>query len=312
MRELVLSGMLAGSLIWLTLPAGMTFIDGRPPLFRVTMVVALLAHFAIGDFFHWRRFPRLSGSDQRRLLGSVAAGVVLFGLMRQAGAYRTSLFYVYFLAHFWKDVDLSFRTTANGPTPGDHWIKWVVGIIVVLASAVLSSGLVSDPSLIHTAVLVARGIGGFLMALGLMIFICRPVSDRPSATMMSIGGILLLGGASFTVFHPVLLPFRDGIVLWHVMLWYVISYNACAPSALSADAPALRGGIDRLRRSPAGLLTLIIAVHALFASAAWLSLEQPRWAWLRYVMDYNFLYVAGGWAVLHITWNWVPTRPACQ
>lgn len=302
--ELLLSGALAAGLLWIAQQQGVASADGRPPLFRIMTNIAMLSHFAIGDFFYWSRWPALSMPDKRRAVSLTAVGLFLFVLMRLAGRYRLALFYLYFLVHFWKDVDMGMGRTASGDAaPAARYLKWISGAIVSVAFAILTSGLVKDPAIVAGTIPVARG-GAVVLAGLTLLTLSRGTPFGPyGATMLGLASGFLLLCAHVTVFHPARLLFQDFIALWHFVQWYVF-YGSRLPPSQDRASQHTGSYAQQLKRSPGGMAMFVVVVHLFFTLIAWMGWAQPGWRWPAYALDYQYLYVAGLWTVLHITWNW--------
>jgi hypothetical protein len=261
---------------------------------RATLAL-LLPHLAIGDAFHWRHFPRLAAQTQRLWLGLAAAGAAVFLMIRAAGDLALPLFFTYFFGHFVKDLDFSLGAVRAGQGGATRWPKRVCASAAWLGYLVVSSGIIRDARLVTAGEAVAVATAG---AFGLVAVLAGALGKVASAAAMlwrryaafAAGALLLC--VWLDVFHPSnrLLPFS--IVLAHFMQWYAFYWLRVRRTS---PAPAAA----RVGR-------LFLAANALSLAAAWLYATTPGFGWLRYV--YEFPYLAGGWTVMHVTWDWVPMQ----
>ncbi|GEM_PF-4929880 len=267
---------LGASLALTSAVLGLALMLGGPVMFGQAATVLLLPHLLIGDTFHWRRFPRLSGTAQGRLLALAGVGFALFLAIRGAGQYGKPLFYVYFFWHFWKDLTLGLEDAF-----GDIAKLWT-GLAACAGFAIVSSGLVMDPAILGPA-----KVGCVAGAALLLWSAARKPSDAAVGYRL-LAAAVLAACAAIDARHPFRELIPHFIVVWHFMLWYAFMWSA-------------PGG-----RTPS-LAAFIVAANAASVAAALLyGFHQPGFEWLRFV--FNFDYLAGCWTVMHVTWDWAPKQ----
>ncbi len=315
---LVLSEETRGVLtLWLSLAATVLVVGcavwtgGTLRLMQVAYVL-LLPHLFIGDLFHWSRFPILARAEQVLWLSLAMLGAGVFLVIRQAGSYALPLFFVYFFWHFWKDLDLAFREPAQVLTTAYvRWPKRWCGILVGLVFTVTVSGIVRDPFTVRLALGIAVVTALALLLIAGVSF----VRARPSSPFLDVqwrryaifsGGMLLVC-AWLNVLHPAarnVVPLS--LVIWHFMLWYAFYGLELARTPAQARPSDAQRGLQRYQSSLPSLLGLVVVVNGIAAAGAWIYATHPTIDCLRYI--YNFNYLAGGWTVMHVTWDWLPSQ----
>jgi hypothetical protein len=290
------------AILAITMPLGGTL------LFVQATLVLLLPHLLIGDLFHWSHFPRLGPWEKAAWLLLAAGGVVVFFVIRGAGESQLPLFFVYFLGHFWKDLDLGFhQARAETSRPEAQRAKRWCGLLLLVAYTVTSSGLIRDPQVIQIAKRIDWAAAGVLIGRALVGYV-RLRRDAAAvealwARYAGFAGCFLVLCTWLNAQHPArtVLPYL--LVIWHFMLWYVFYWSAVRHTA-PARVQRPRHGLDWLKQSAIGFTTFVVVANLLAAGGALLYATTPHFVWLKYL--YNFDYLAGCWTVMHVTWDWVP------
>lgn len=303
---------IAAGLLALTMQAGLRGSPGLPPLFVLVTHALALAHFFIGDLFHWSRVPRCSAPQQAHLCLLAIAGLSVFGLWGQAQQFPPLLM-AYFVAHFWKDFEFGSTPAAPGPAVAAvRRVKRFSGALVVLAFLILSSGLITHPVTVTLAQRVGQGTAILLLLPSVRYFVrARPLRRAEELAIAQLAGVAAACLFAFTVIdahHPLNTPLRYFFLSSHVTYWYLFYWARVRAQAAPARTPA-PGGIEWLKHSPSRLTVFIIMVNLITLGGAWAYMAAqdagPRlfW-WLHRVYDPEWHYAVGAWAFLHITWNW--------
>lgn len=310
MQLLAVSFALSVSFLVLTVPLGIEPLHGQLPPYALITHALTLGHFVIGDAFYWGRFPRLSASRKATACCWIAFGVSLFVILRQVRYCWEPLLFLYFLGHFWKDVDLGFRPGAASAL-GEEWRqpkRWT-GLLVLVAFVVFCSGFVTDPRVLGYAKRLVWSVVAILGLVGLL----RLMRGSPQRASLNVrwaqflglaAGVLLLF-AWIDLSHPMALALRCFFLLWHFIMWY----GFYGTRLRIQGSVSLTQGQNVFQPSLLGLTVFIILVHLVVLTGAWIYYSippdgRPLYRLLDVVYDPEFRYVLGCWTVLHITWNW--------
>ena len=285
---------------------------GGPELFGSAGAVLLLPHLAIGDLFHWSKFPALDGSTRVGWLSLALLGFVIFLGIRQAGQYAAPLFYLYFFTHFWKDLDIGLGQVEGAELAGGRLRspkRWC-GAILFSAYLVIASGLVREARLIASMKPVVLVMACGLLAFGSIRLLRARASAQPVDVLwgryLTFSGCFLLLCATFDALHPARSLLPNLLFVWHFMLWYVFYWFLLRRPPATEIAPKPGRGLGRVRHSLAALSILTLLLNGFSVAGAYLYWWNPAWSWLEYL--YNYHYVAGCWAIMHITWDWMPKK----
>jgi hypothetical protein len=304
----VTAGLLGGSFA-----AGRASGAGGPETFTMLALLLTLPHAIIGDLFRWRRFPDLAGGEQMWWVMLAAIGLALFFILRGTARYL-SFVDIYFIAHFWKDLDLSLRDPgeAMDERAARRPKRWC-GLIALAGYTVVSSGYVTQPAVLAVAEPIVGSLAVCLLAAAGALSLGRRGPSRPIRQLWAryavFAAALLLASTWIDANYRVRRVLPAFLIIWHFMFWYALYYWVRSPeTGARAAGRGLWGFVDRLHRSPAAFTVFILAVNGLLMWGAWHFQYHPSWRWPPYV--YSFDYLAGGWTLVHITCDWVPKRIA--